>query len=35
LIDIHNHILPGLDDGAGSWDQSMVDMARVAIEGGI
>ncbi|MEI8173684.1 MAG: CpsB/CapC family capsule biosynthesis tyrosine phosphatase [Deltaproteobacteria bacterium] len=34
MIDIHNHILPGLDNGAGSWDQSMA-MARVAIEGGI
>jgi protein-tyrosine phosphatase len=34
LIDIHNHILPGLDDGAGSWNQSIA-MARVAVEDGI
>jgi len=34
LIDIHNHILPGLDDGASGWEQSLA-MARVAVEDGI
>jgi protein-tyrosine phosphatase len=29
LIDIHCHILPGLDDGARSWDEA-VEMARIA-----
>ena len=23
-IDIHAHILPGVDDGAGSWDEAVV-----------
>ena len=23
MIDIHNHILPGLDDGAESWDDAL------------
>ena len=34
MIDLHNHILPGLDDGASSWEQSLA-MARVAAEDGI
>lgn len=34
MIDLHNHILPGLDDGATDWEQSLA-MARVAAEDGI
>jgi len=34
VIDIHNHILPGLDDGASDWDASL-EMARMAVEDGI
>lgn len=34
LIDIHTHILPGLDDGARSWDEA-VAMARGAVKDGI
>lgn len=34
MIDLHCHILPGLDDGAGNTDQS-IQMARVAAESGI
>lgn len=34
MIDIHCHILPGLDDGASSLTQS-VEMARTAVEEGI
>lgn len=34
MIDVHNHILPGLDDGAADWDESL-EMARVAVEDGI
>lgn len=34
MIDMHNHILPGLDDGASSWEQTLT-MARVAAEDGI
>jgi protein-tyrosine phosphatase len=34
MIDLHNHILPGLDDGADSWVKSIA-MARVASEDGI
>jgi protein-tyrosine phosphatase len=34
LIDIHTHILPGLDDGAGDWDAAL-DMARAAWAEGI
>ncbi len=29
LIDIHCHLLPGLDDGARSWDEA-IEMARIA-----
>jgi len=34
VIDLHCHILPGLDDGAESWEQSL-QMARIAAEDGI
>jgi protein-tyrosine phosphatase len=34
LIDIHTHILPGIDDGADCWDQSL-EMLGVAIKNGI
>lgn len=34
MIDIHCHILPGIDDGAADWDQSL-EMARIASKDGI
>lgn len=34
MIDLHSHILPGLDDGAGSIEESM-EMARMASQQGI
>jgi protein-tyrosine phosphatase len=34
MIDIHSHILPGLDDGAASMEEA-VAMARCAVAGGI
>jgi protein-tyrosine phosphatase len=34
MIDIHTHILPGLDDGAKNWEESL-QMAQVAAEDGI
>jgi protein-tyrosine phosphatase len=34
MIDIHAHILPGMDDGAKTWTQSL-QMARLAVEDGI
>jgi len=34
MIDMHNHILPGLDDGAEDWEKSMA-MAKSAAEDGI
>ncbi len=34
LIDLHCHILPGLDDGADDWEES-VEMARLAVDDGI
>jgi protein-tyrosine phosphatase len=34
MIDIHAHILPGVDDGAKDWDQSL-EMARLAVNDGI
>jgi protein-tyrosine phosphatase len=34
MIDMHSHILPGLDDGAADWSQALA-MARVAVEDGI
>lgn len=34
MIDIHSHLLPGLDDGARSWEE-MLEMARLAYEDGV
>ncbi|MHB1037131.1 MAG: tyrosine-protein phosphatase [Pirellulales bacterium] len=34
LVDIHCHLLPGLDDGAESWEESLA-MARMAVADGI
>lgn len=34
MIDIHTHILPGLDDGSASWNDTL-DMARAAASEGI
>ena len=34
LVDIHCHLLPGLDDGAAGWDESLA-MARAAVDDGI
>ena len=34
MIDIHTHILPGLDDGAKTWDEAL-QMARLARQDGI
>ncbi len=34
MVDIHCHILPGIDDGAKDWDTS-VEMARMAVRDGI
>lgn len=34
MIDIHTHILPGLDDGAANWDETL-NMARAAALEGI
>src|SRR4051794_17534119 len=34
MIDIHSHILPGLDDGAKNLEDSL-DMARLAVKDGI
>ena len=34
MIDIHAHILPGVDDGPKNWDQAL-QMARLAVEDGI
>ncbi len=34
VIDIHSHILPGIDDGSDSWDTSM-EMLRIAAREGI
>ena len=34
MIDIHSHILPGLDDGSKSWDMTL-EMCRLAIKDGI
>jgi protein-tyrosine phosphatase len=33
FVDIHCHLLPGIDDGARDWDQSLA-MARLALEDG-
>ena len=34
MIDLHSHILPGIDDGAKSLDISL-EMARLAVADGI
>ncbi|MGN0334460.1 MAG: tyrosine-protein phosphatase [Lachnospiraceae bacterium] len=34
MIDIHNHILPGMDDGAWDMDDA-VEMAAIAVESGV
>lgn len=34
MLDIHSHILPGIDDGASSWEEAIA-MARCAEEDGI
>lgn len=34
MIDIHTHILPGLDDGAANWNDAL-NMARAAVSEGI
>ena len=34
MIDLHNHMLPGLDDGALNWKQSLA-MGQMAVEDGI
>jgi protein-tyrosine phosphatase len=34
MIDIHSHILPGIDDGAGTMDEA-IEMARIAAADGI
>jgi protein-tyrosine phosphatase len=34
VIDIHSHILPGLDDGSQTWEESL-KMARMAVDDGI
>jgi protein-tyrosine phosphatase len=34
MIDIHSHILPGIDDGARSLDEAL-NMLRMAIDGGV
>ena len=34
FVDIHCHLLPGIDDGAGDWEESLA-MARLAVADGI
>jgi protein-tyrosine phosphatase len=34
FVDIHCHLLPGIDDGARSWDEAR-EMAQIAVAGGI
>ncbi len=34
MIDLHTHILPGLDDGAKTWDEAL-EMARLAAADGV
>ncbi len=34
MIDLHNHILPGIDDGAADMDEAIA-MAQIAVEDGI
>ena len=33
MIDLHTHILPGMDDGAKSWEDAL-EMAQTAAETG-
>lgn len=33
MVDLHVHILPGLDDGAENWEEAL-EMAELALEGG-
>jgi protein-tyrosine phosphatase len=34
MIDLHSHILPGLDHGARDWDEAL-EMCRIAVDDGI
>jgi len=34
MIDIHSHLLPGLDDGSKSWEMTL-EMCRLAMQDGI
>lgn len=34
MIDLHTHILPGLDDGARDWDESL-EMVRISVDDGV
>ena len=34
IIDMHCHVLPGIDDGAGDWERTL-DMLRIAAEAGV
>ena len=34
MVDIHSHILPGLDDGADNFEEALV-MAKIAVESGV
>ena len=34
IFDLHSHVLPGLDDGAAHWEESIV-LARMAFEAGV
>jgi len=34
MVDIHNHLLPGVDDGSRSWEMT-AEMCRIAAEDGI
>ena len=34
MIDIHAHVLPGVDDGPEDWEGSL-DLLRMAVEDGI
>ena len=33
IIDVHSHILPGVDDGAQDWDTSMQMLVQSSKEG--
>ena len=34
MIDLHTHILPGLDDGASSWEDAL-EMAQMPLDSGV